>query len=134
MNSIDSTISTFSYPNVSKAKEDKTSNSHNGDIFLQNVLQALNDTDLGTQDELKINIDGANQALNKFENDFNAAVQNVQVTLSDTDQELVVDDNDVINLENDVNNIITNLGGTPSAKNVQEFLANLVRNQMLVMG
>jgi hypothetical protein len=134
MNSIDSTISTFSYPTVSKAKEDKTSNSHNGDVFLQNVLQALNDTDLGTQDELKINIDGANQALNKFENDFNAAVQNVQVTLSDTDQELVVDDNDVINLENDVNNIITNLGGTPSAKNVQEFLANLARNQMLVMG
>jgi hypothetical protein len=135
MNTIDSTISTFSYPTSSKTKEDKTSNSNNGDIFLQNVMQALNDTDFGTQDASKININGANQALNKFESDFNAAVQNVQATsLDDDTQELSVDDNDVASLENDVNSIITNLGGTPSARNVQAFLANLARNQMLVTG
>ena len=65
-----------------------------------------------------------------------SAVQNAKATGATTSdaQQNSASDSDVVSLENDVNSIITNLGGTPSAKNVQEFLANLAKNQMLVTG
>ncbi len=136
MKTIDSSALGYSYPTSSTVKSDQTSSSNNGDVFAQNVMQALNNTDLGTQDTSKININAANQALSNFESDFKLAVQNAKATSATTSdaQQSPVSDSDVASLENDVNSIITNLGGTPAAKNVQQFLANLAKNQMLVAG